>query len=88
MVNLEGELTSPFQGSPLLAASPSRTRKKKARYYLGETSQSQVTFSLNPELGAPEHHEYRWLPYEEVKKLAPERLLPIIEWAQALLRNT
>jgi len=62
--------------------------RKKARYYLGETSQSLVTFSINPELGAPEHHEYRWLLYEEIKKLAPERLLPIIEWARSFLQNT
>jgi len=62
--------------------------RKKARYYLGETSQSQVTFSVNPELGAPEHHEFRWLPYEQVKKLAPERLLPVLEWAQNLMQNT
>ncbi len=62
--------------------------RKKARYYLAETSRSQITFSVNPELGAPEHHEYRWLPYSEVKKLAPERLLPIVEWAQSLLQNT
>ena len=62
--------------------------RKKAGYYLGETSQSQVTFSVNPELGAPEHHEFRWLPYEQVKKLAPERLLPVLEWAQNLMQNT
>jgi 8-oxo-dGTP pyrophosphatase MutT (NUDIX family) len=61
--------------------------KKIARYYIAETTQSEVTFSINPELGMPEHHEYRWLSYEEIKKLSPERLLPVIEWAHRLLQN-
>lgn len=67
---------------------PYRGGKKIARYYIAETSQSKVTFAINPELGAPEHHEYRWLPYEEIKKLSPDRLLPIIEWTKSLLLRT
>lgn len=61
--------------------------RKIARYYIAETSQSKVTFSINPELGMPEHHEYRWLPYQEIKKLSPERLRPIIEWAHNLIQK-
>lgn len=59
--------------------------KKIARYYLAATTQSAVTFSVNPELGRPEHHEYRWLSAEEIEELAPRRLLPIIEWAEDIL---
>ncbi|MCD6137329.1 MAG: NUDIX domain-containing protein [Deltaproteobacteria bacterium] len=61
--------------------------KKIARYYIAETSQSIVTFSINPELGRPEHHEYRWLSYDEIKELAPKRLFSIIEWANSLLKQ-
>jgi 8-oxo-dGTP pyrophosphatase MutT (NUDIX family) len=60
---------------------PYRGGQKIARYYIAEATQSEVTLSVNPELGRPEHNEYRWLTYEEIKKLSPERLLPIIEWA-------
>lgn len=67
---------------------PYRGGKKIARYYIAETSQSKVTFAINPELGAPEHHEYRWLSSEEIRKLSPDRLLPIIEWAESLLLKT
>lgn len=67
---------------------PYLSGKKVARYYLAETRQSQVTFSINPELGQPEHHEHRWLTYADIKKLAIERLQPIIEWAQSLLEKT
>ena len=64
---------------------PYREGKKIARYYIAESTQSQVNLSINPELGRPEHHEYRWLSYEQMKKFAPERLLPIIEWAHKIV---
>jgi len=62
--------------------------KKVARYYLAATSRSRVSFSVNPEIGKPEHHEYRWLPYEAVKDLAPGRLLPIVDWANGIIEQS
>jgi 8-oxo-dGTP pyrophosphatase MutT (NUDIX family) len=61
--------------------------KKIARYYIAQTRQSGVTLSINPELGRPEHHEYLWLPYDEIKKRSPKRLELIIEWAHDVLRG-
>ena len=61
--------------------------EKVARYYIAETSESNVIFSVNPEIGRPEHHEYRWLSYEEIIKLSPKRLLMIIEWANNIICN-
>ena len=61
--------------------------KKVARYYIAETPESRVTFSVNPELGRPEHHEYLWLPYGEIKKRSPKRLEPIIAWAHDVVRG-
>ena len=72
--------TEPYTGSL-------KRKKKIARYYIAETVESDVTLPINPELGKPEHHEYRWLSIEELKKLAPERLWPIIEWADSLIQN-
>jgi 8-oxo-dGTP pyrophosphatase MutT (NUDIX family) len=70
-------------GDVFKESSPYYSRGKKiARYYLAETLQSDVTFSVNPEIGKPEHHEYRWLSYGEIARLAPNRLLPIIHWAK------
>jgi 8-oxo-dGTP pyrophosphatase MutT (NUDIX family) len=67
---------------------PYRSRGEKiARYYIGQTSQAKVTFSVNPELGRPEHHEYRWLTCDEIKMVAPARLMPIIEWANRVILN-
>lgn len=56
--------------------------KKVARYYIAETRSSGVTFSVNPEIGRPEHHEYRWLTVNELRDLAPKRLEPIVLWAR------
>jgi 8-oxo-dGTP pyrophosphatase MutT (NUDIX family) len=72
--------TDPYTG-------PFNRRKKIARYYIAETMQSKVTLSVNPELGKPEHHEYRWLTFDELKKLSPKRLLPIIEWANGIISD-
>jgi 8-oxo-dGTP pyrophosphatase MutT (NUDIX family) len=72
--------TKPYPG-------PFNRKKKIARYYIAETSQVKVTFAINPDLGKPEHHEYRWLSYEELIKLSPERLLRIIEWAKSQIQN-
>jgi bis(5'-nucleosidyl)-tetraphosphatase len=64
---------------------PYSGRGKIARYYLAETSQPNVIFSVNPEIGRPEHHEYRWETYEKIMQLAPPRLQPIIEWAHVII---
>ena len=74
-------------GAAFKETAPYSGGRKVARYYLAETSQPEVTFSVNPEIGRPEHHEYRWVSYDEITKLAPERLLPIIEWAAYKTRS-
>ena len=58
---------------------------KVARYYVAETHQAMVTLPISKELGRPEHHEYRWLSYEEARRLVAPRLVPILDWAHALV---
>ena len=55
---------------------------KIARYYLAETREEKVVFSVNPEIGKPEHHEYRWVGWDEMNDLLPERLGPILAWVR------
>lgn len=52
-----------------------------ARYYLGITNQASITLPTNPELGRPEHQEYRWATPEEAHELLSDRLRPILDWA-------
>lgn len=58
---------------------------KVARYYLAETGQAAITLPVSPELGRPEHHEWRWVSFEEAGRLLPPRLQPVLEWAWAQL---
>lgn len=58
---------------------------KVARYYLAETTQKSITLPVSPELGRPEHDEWRWVSFDEAERLLPPRLQPILAWARKLL---
>ncbi len=62
-------------------------RGKVARYYVAESAEGEVSLPVNPELGQPEHHEFRWLDYEAARKLLAPRVQPILDWAHALVRE-
>jgi 8-oxo-dGTP pyrophosphatase MutT (NUDIX family) len=55
---------------------------KVARYYLAETGQAAIELPVSPELGRPEHHEYRWVSFDEAEDLLPPRLAGVLEWAK------
>lgn len=57
---------------------------KVARYYLAETEQHAIELPVNTALGRPEHHEYRWVSFDEAEDLLPPRLAGVLDWA----RNT
>jgi 8-oxo-dGTP pyrophosphatase MutT (NUDIX family) len=57
-------------------------RGKVARYYLAETSESAVSLPVNPEIGRPEHDEYRWVSYEGAMALVAPRVRPVLDWAE------
>lgn len=62
-------------------------RGKVARYYLAETAQQTVTLPVSPELGRPEHDEWRWVDFDEAERLLPPRLQPILAWARRTLEE-
>jgi 8-oxo-dGTP pyrophosphatase MutT (NUDIX family) len=55
---------------------------KVARYYLAETDAEKIELPVSPELGRPEHHEYRWISFDEAEDLLPPRLAVVLEWAR------
>jgi 8-oxo-dGTP pyrophosphatase MutT (NUDIX family) len=59
---------------------------KVARYYLAETEQEHITLPVSPELGHPEHDEWRWVSVDEAGRLLPPRLQPILAWAEKQLQ--
>ncbi len=65
--------------------APYGSPPKIARYYLAETSKTDITLPVSPELGRPEHHEWRWVDFGEARRLLPQRLQPVLDWAAATL---
>lgn len=57
---------------------------KVARYYVAASPEGEVSLPINPELGRPEHHEFRWVQHAEAKRLLPPRLQPVLEWVHEL----
>jgi len=67
-------------GTEFIETAP-YARNKVARYYLARTASERVTLKVNPLLGRPEHHEYRWVDLTEAFALTVPRLRPVIAWA-------
>lgn len=61
---------------------------KIARYYLAWTQQDLNTLPINPVLGRAEHHEFRWVTFEECSELIPPRLTEVWQWAQEYASHT
>ena len=59
--------------------------RKVARYYLAETGEEKIELPVSAELGRPEHHEYRWVSFDEAEELLPPRLSIVLEWARKTL---
>jgi len=60
---------------------------KIARYYLAETEEEAVRLPISHALGRPEHHEWRWVTFEEAEDLLPPRLAVILDWARETLHE-
>lgn len=61
--------------------TPPYGRGKIARYYLAEAPTGEVEMAINPELGFPEHHEFRWVTDEEGRALLNPRVQAVLDWA-------
>jgi bis(5'-nucleosidyl)-tetraphosphatase len=56
-------------------------KRKIARYYVAVTRTEKVTLPVSPELGRPEHDEWRWVDCDMALSLVATRLQPIVRWA-------
>lgn len=61
-------------------------RGKVARYYLAETKTEDVVMGISPELGRPEHHEYRWMNYDEAWQLCAPRVRRVLRWSRKMMK--
>ena len=70
-------------GETCIDTAPYGRDKKVARYFLACTHTETVSLPVNPELGKPEHHEWRWCDWESAEQLVGARLWPVLRWAQS-----
>lgn len=58
---------------------------KIARFFLAETGTAALVLPVSPELGRPEHDDWRWVSFEEAEDLLPPRFAIVLDWARGRL---
>lgn len=61
------------------------SRGKTARYYLASTDVEQVVIGPSPDTGEPEHHEWRWVSFDEAYDLSSPRVRDVVQWARQII---
>lgn len=61
------------------------SRGKIARYYLASTTSADVVLGPSPDTGEPEHHEWRWLNFDEAFDVASPRVRDVVNWARNVI---
>ena len=61
------------------------SRGKVARYFIATTKQENVEMGISPETGEPEHHEWRWVSFDEAYDLGSPRVRQIVQWARQII---
>ena len=61
------------------------SRGKIARYFIATTTQEEVEMGISPETGEPEHHEWRWVTFDEAFDLGAPRVRSIVQWARQII---
>jgi 8-oxo-dGTP pyrophosphatase MutT (NUDIX family) len=72
-------------GESFIDTVPYGRDRKVARYFVARTTVDQISLPVNPQLGKPEHHEWQWLDWETAEQRVPERLWPVLRWAQDVI---
>ncbi|MDJ0938409.1 MAG: NUDIX domain-containing protein [Woeseiaceae bacterium] len=77
--------TTSFEwGERFLETGP-YSRGKVARYFLAATEQSDVVMGPSPDTGEPEHHEWRWVSFDEAYDLSSPRVREVVQWARQII---
>jgi 8-oxo-dGTP pyrophosphatase MutT (NUDIX family) len=74
-------------GDSFIDTAPYGREKKVARYFIARTASEQISLPVNRELGKPEHHEWRWCDWQTAEQRVPERLWPVLRWAQDIIEG-
>ena len=60
---------------------------KISRYYIARSKETKVLLPVNPDLGFPEHHEARWVEYNQALAMVSPRLSPVVRWAYTIINR-
>jgi 8-oxo-dGTP pyrophosphatase MutT (NUDIX family) len=71
-----------FRWGEEFTETPPYSKNKVARYYLAASAQADVKLPMNPKLGMPEHHEFRWLSFDVAANLVMPRIRAVLTWAR------
>lgn len=80
------QISTPF-GNRYIETEP-YGKGKVARYYVVLIEdEKEVTLIANPVTGIVEHHEFRWVSYEEAREMLVPRVVNVLDWAKAAIKN-
>ncbi len=71
-----------FRWGTRFIETPPYSKNKVARYYVATTDEESVKLGVNPALGRAEHHESRWLSFDEAIAITVPRLQLVLAWAR------
>jgi bis(5'-nucleosidyl)-tetraphosphatase len=72
-------------GQCFCETKPYNHGRKVARYYLAQTPNTRIHLPVNPELGRPEHSEYRWVTRQQAWKMVTPRVQAVLVWADGVI---
>jgi len=61
------------------------SKGKVARYYLAKTGQFDIVMGISPLTGEPEHHEWRWMSFDEAYDLGSPRVREVVQWSRQVI---
>lgn len=61
------------------------SRGKTACYFIARTLQADVVMGISPETGEPEHHEWRWVDFDEAYDISSPRVRQVVQWARQII---
>lgn len=74
-------------GEIYIETGPYGSRKKVARYYLARTERRHIILPIAPDLGRPEHDEWRWVDLARARHMLPPRLQAVLDWVKVQLET-
>jgi bis(5'-nucleosidyl)-tetraphosphatase len=68
-------------------SDPYKRGTKFAIYFIAEPNKTEIELPISPELGKPEHNEYKWVDYKEAEQLVNKRIKKILDWANEIINK-